>query len=104
MITTVQPGDELRFRGLRLGRGPVRTTVRCRSEHFLICDYRIGGVDRHLVVDLVARTRRPVPSGRVRGRVSTSWCQDLLDDLEAGRVADSPVALPLDLVASASAA
>jgi len=103
-ISAAQPGDELRFHGLRLGRGPIRMTVRCRSENFLICDYRVGGVGRHLVVDLVARTRRPVSSGRVRGRASMSWCRDLLVDLEAGRVPASPVAHPLDLVAPASAA
>lgn len=98
------PGDELRFHGLRLGRGPIRTHVRCRSVRFVICDYRVGGVDRHLIVDLEARTRGPVPADRVGGQDSTGWCRDLLDDLEAGRVPVSQVALPLDIVAPAPAA
>lgn len=97
------PGDELHFHGLRLGRGPLRTHVRCRSQRFVICDYRIGGIDRHLIVDLEARTRRPIPGDRVGSQESTNWCRELLDDLEAGRVPASEVELPLDIVAPAPA-
>jgi|GEM_PF-4626970 len=97
-IDSLRPGDELRLHGLRLGRGSIRTHVRCRSERFVICDYRVGGVNRHLIVDLEARTRRPAPGGRVGAQESTCWCRDLLGDLEAGRVPFSEVALPLDIV------
>src|SRR5699024_7217988 len=79
-ISTVQTGDVPRCRGLRLDRVPIRTTVRSRSENSPICDYRIGGVDRHLVVDLVDRTRRPVLANRVHGRASMRWCRSLLED------------------------
>ena len=102
-IDNLQPGDELRFHGLRLGRGPLRTRVLCRSARFIIFGNRIGGTDRHLIVDLEARTRRPVPKSRVGGQESTRWSQQLLDDLDAGRVPASKVALPLDIVLPATA-
>lgn len=73
-IDNLQPGDELRFHGLRLGRGPILTRVRRRSDRFVICDYRVGGVDRHLSVDLEERTRRPVPKNRAGDQASTRWC------------------------------
>ena len=102
--TTLNPGDELLFHGLRLARGPIRTPVRCRSERFVICDYRVGGVDRHLIVALETRTRQPVPAERSGGQESTIWCRDLLADLEAGRVPVSEVALSLDIVIPAPTA
>lgn len=105
-ITTPSPGpgDELRFHGLRLARGPIRTYVRCRSDRFLICDYRVGGLDRHLIVDLEARTRCPVPGDLHGAPTADRWCQDLLEDLEAGLVSVSCKAeVPLDIIVAAPA-
>src|SRR5690625_7739520 len=84
--TTLNPGDELLFQGLRLARGPIRTQVRCRSERIVICDYRVGGVDRHLIVDLETRRRQPVPAERSGSQEETIRCRELRDDVEAGRV------------------
>src|SRR5690625_6510541 len=84
--TTLNPGDELLFQGLRLARGPIRTQVRCRSERFVICDYRVGGVDRHLIVDLETRTRQPVPAERSGRQEATIWGRDLPEDMGGGGV------------------
>lgn len=86
-------GAHLQFAGLRLARGPLRVTVRCRTDRFLLCGYRVGGVDRHLVVDLHHAVRFSVPPGHAGEQVSETWFHDLLHALEAetisttGRVA-----------------
>ncbi|UQN30518.1 hypothetical protein [Brachybacterium kimchii] len=98
-------GDSLSFAGIRLARGPIRTTVRCRSERYMICDLRVGGVDRHLVVDLSRGTRFAVPDGYGGPQASTTWCQRLLEDLEAGRVSATGATVhPLDVVEEEEAA
>lgn len=79
-------GAHLQFAGLRLGRGPLQVTVRCRTDRFLLCGYRVGGVDRHLVVDLDHAVRFSVPPGHAGEQASETWCHDLLHALEAGAI------------------
>lgn len=88
-LRDLDEGAHLQFAGLRLGRGPLHVTVRCRTDRFLLCGYRVGGVDRHLVVDLAHDVRFPVSPRRAGEQASEIWCHDLLRALEAGTASAS---------------
>lgn len=109
MITGTHPlrdldeGGHLQFAGLRLSRGPLRVTVRCRTDRFLLCGYRVGGVERHLVVDLDHAVRFSVHPGRAGEQASEAWCHDLLRALEAGTIS-APGRVALDVIHAERAA
>lgn len=102
-LRDLDEGAHLHFAGLRLARGPLRVTVRCRTGRFLLCSYRVGGVDRHLVVDLDHAVRFSVPPGHAGERSSESWCRDFLHALGAGTIS-APGRVALDVVSAERAA
>lgn len=102
-LRDLDEGAHLQFAGLRLARGPLRVTVRCRTDRFLLCGYRVGGVDRHLVVDLDHAVRFSVPPGHAGEQASETWRRDLLHELEAG-TASVPGRVALDVVHAERAA
>lgn len=103
LLRDLGEGSHLRFAGLRLARGPLRATVCCRTGRFLLCGYRVGGVDRHLVVDLDHAVRFSVPPGHAGEQASETWCKNFLHELEAGTVT-APGREALDVIHAERAA